>query len=63
MDEKSRLDKREYYRKWRAEHPEQVRAAQMRFWVRQALIEKRDNAMMEEVKADGSHRNQDPVQR
>ena len=29
--------KRDYYRKWRAEHPEQVQAAQDRFWQRKAV--------------------------
>lgn len=28
--------RKEYYAKWRKEHPEQVRNAQMRFWTRQA---------------------------
>ena len=26
--------KREYHRKWRAEHPESVRAAQVRYWTK-----------------------------
>ena len=26
--------KREYYKKWRAEHPESVKAAQDRYWMR-----------------------------
>ncbi len=29
--------RREYYRRWRAEHPEQVRAAQQRYWQRKAI--------------------------
>ena len=28
--------RREYHRKWRAEHPDKVRAAQMRYWVKKA---------------------------
>lgn len=28
--------KREYYRKWRAEHPESVREANIRYWARKA---------------------------
>ena len=28
--------KREYHRKWRAEHPESVKAAQMRYWAKKA---------------------------
>lgn len=30
-------NRREYYRKWRAEHPERVRAAQMRYWLKKAV--------------------------
>ena len=29
--------RREYMRRWRAEHPEQVRAAQKRYWDRKAI--------------------------
>ena len=29
--------KRDYYRKWRAEHPESVRAANIRYWTKKAL--------------------------
>lgn len=28
--------KREYHRRWRAEHPESVKAAQMRYWAKKA---------------------------
>jgi hypothetical protein len=28
--------KREYYRKWRAEHPEAVKAANVRYWAKKA---------------------------
>ena len=28
--------KREYHRKWRQEHPESVRAAQLRYWTKKA---------------------------
>lgn len=31
-----RSARREYMRKWRAEHPEQVRAAQKRYWTKKA---------------------------
>ena len=34
--EKRLEKKREYYRKWRAEHPESVKAAQMRYWAKKA---------------------------
>ncbi len=30
--------KREYHRKWRAEHQESVRAAQIRYWQKQAEL-------------------------
>ena len=53
MNEKAKEARREYYRKWRQEHPESVKATQMRFWTRkaqekndahQAAIEKRQEA-------------------
>lgn len=28
--------KREYYRRWRAEHPESVRASQAKYWAKKA---------------------------
>ena len=34
--EKRLEKKREYYKKWRAEHPESVKAAQMRYWAKKA---------------------------
>lgn len=34
MEEAARKAKREYMRKWRAEHPDKVKAAQDRFWSR-----------------------------
>ena len=36
MDEETKREKREYHRKWRAEHPEQVEAAQLRYWMKKA---------------------------
>ena len=30
--------RREYYRKWRAEHREQVQAAQKRYWLKKAGV-------------------------
>ncbi len=36
MKEKEIQRKREYHRKWRAEHPESVKAAQMRYWEKKA---------------------------
>ncbi len=36
MNKKAQEARREYYRKWRHEHPESVRAAQVRFWTRKA---------------------------
>ncbi len=32
----ARAARREYMRRWRAEHPEAVRAAQARYWARKA---------------------------
>lgn len=31
-----RAARREYMRRWRSEHPESVKAAQMRFWAKKA---------------------------
>ena len=39
--------KREYHRKWRAEHQDSVRAAQMRYWMRNA--QERQGAHQEAV--------------
>ena len=34
--EKRLEKKRNYYRRWRAEHPESVKAAQVRYWTKKA---------------------------
>ena len=36
LKEREAKRKREYQRKWRAEHPDSVRAAQMRYWTKKA---------------------------
>lgn len=36
MNETARAARNEYYRRWRAEHPEKVRAIQARYWARKA---------------------------
>lgn len=36
MDETARAARNEYYRRWRAEHPERVQAIQARYWARKA---------------------------
>ena len=36
VKERQAQRKREYHRKWRAEHPESVKAAQMRYWAKKA---------------------------
>ena len=36
LEQRIKERKREYYRKWRAEHRENVKAAQMRYWAKQA---------------------------
>ncbi len=40
LKERDTQRKREYQRKWRAEHRDSVRAAQMRYWMKKA--EERD---------------------
>ena len=39
--------KREYYREWRKNHPEAVRAAQLRYWMKKAEEAKQTEATME----------------
>lgn len=36
MDDEAKLKNRDYHRKWRSEHPEQVIAAQARYWAKKA---------------------------
>ncbi len=36
MNPEARAARREYMRKWRAEHPEAVKAAQVRYWAKKA---------------------------
>ena len=36
MNETARAARNEYYRRWRAEHPERVQAIQARYWARKA---------------------------
>ena len=36
LKEREAQRKREYHRKWRAEHRDSVRAAQMRYWAKKA---------------------------
>ena len=36
LKQRERERKREYHRKWRAAHPESVRAAQIRYWNKKA---------------------------
>lgn len=45
--------KREYHRKWRAEHQDSVRASQMKYWSRK-LAEMQQTAM---ITADAETRN------
>ncbi len=35
-NERKAPDRRDYHRRWRAEHPEKVKAAQMRYWTKKA---------------------------
>ena len=36
MNPEARAARREYMRRWRAEHPEAVKAAQVRYWAKKA---------------------------
>lgn len=36
LTEQEKQRRREYHRRWRAEHPEQVKAAQLRYWMKKA---------------------------
>ncbi len=36
MNQEARAARREYMRRWRAEHPEAVKAAQVRYWAKKA---------------------------
>ena len=47
--EKRLEKKREYYRRWRAEHPESVRASQAKYWARKAA--EMANQMQTETRA------------
>lgn len=49
LKEKKAQQRREYYRKWRAEHPESVRASQMRYWTKKAEESNRSAVTPEEV--------------
>ena len=40
LKERDTQRKREYQRKWRAEHRDSVRAAQMRYWMKKAAEER-----------------------
>ncbi len=47
----ARTAQREYHRKWRAEHREQVHAAQMRYWAKKAR-ESRSGGSNEAIEPD-----------
>ena len=49
LTEQEKQRRREYHRRWRAEHPENIRAAQMRYWTRQALIEKDNEFRLRQI--------------
>lgn len=36
MTDNAKAARREYYRRWRLEHPERVQAAQERYWAKKA---------------------------
>ena len=62
LTEQEKQRRREYHRRWRAEHPENIRAAQMRYWTRQAeLIEKGNKIQPEEVKGNDEQVTTAPV--
>lgn len=37
MDERARQARKEYYRQYRKNHPDKVKAAQERYWLRKAM--------------------------
>ena len=49
LKEREKQRKREYHRKWRAEHPESVRAAQLRYWTKKAEELSKSAAIPDEV--------------
>lgn len=53
MKEEAKQARREYLRRYRLEHPEKVKAAQERYWLKKAA-ELRSQAAGNQVAADGS---------
>ena len=51
MNETARAARNEYYRRWRAEHPERVQAIQARYWARKAAQLKAETEAREAVAA------------
>lgn len=47
INERKKAAQREYFRRWRAEHPEAVQAAQMRYWMKKAERLKQTQANVE----------------
>lgn len=55
LKERERKRKREYQRKWRAEHPESVKAAQVRYWTKKAAEMRAVGEFTEKGGADHGH--------
>ena len=50
LKDRERQRKREYHREWRKNHPESVKAAQMRYWAKKA-------AEMQDVSSSQGEKN------
>lgn len=53
VKERNILRKREYHREWRKKHPESVKAAQMRYWIKKAAEIKDFSSIREEKNTEG----------
>ena len=49
--------RREYFRKWRAEHPESVKASQLRYWAKKAAERRAVAGIQGGEKDHGSERD------
>ena len=53
LKERERQRKREYHREWRKNHPDSVKAAQMRYWAKKAAEMRDVCSSQEETNAEG----------
>ena len=49
LNPEARAARREYMRRWRAEHPESVKAAQVRYWAKKAESMKNENTHQDTI--------------